>query len=198
MKIGVVHWAFPPVVGGVESHLIYLYGELARMGHDISFLTAPHPQRDDERVGWCTVASDTLMSIDRLLGMPAGPGRRGKVGAMLEGFIRDTSPDVIHAHNLHYFFPDHAESLGLLARKYRIPIVLRMVRISRTPEKRAKYEAELKTLIQKVGAAWGGTQLLTDVYAIEAKIGKVPIAERVTLARKRRTLLRAIAQRIRP
>jgi glycosyltransferase involved in cell wall biosynthesis len=124
MKIGVVHWAFPPVVGGVESHLIYLYGELARMGHGISFLTSPHPLREDGHAGWCTVVPDELMSIDRLLEMPAGPGRWKKVYSMLEGFIRDESPEIIHAHNMHYFFPDHAESLGLLSRKYGIPIVL--------------------------------------------------------------------------
>lgn len=124
MKIGVVHWAFPPVVGGVESHLVYLYGELARMGHGVSFLTAPHPQREDGPAGWCTVASDEMMSIDRLLKMPAGPERWKKVYSMLESFIHDESPDIIHAHNLHYFFPDHAESLGLLSRKYGIPIVL--------------------------------------------------------------------------
>ena len=28
MKVGVMHWAFPPVVGGVESHLIYLYNNV--------------------------------------------------------------------------------------------------------------------------------------------------------------------------
>jgi glycosyltransferase involved in cell wall biosynthesis len=94
------------------------------MGHEISFLTAPHPMREDGNAGWCTIVSDGLMSIDRLLGMPAGPGRREKVCSMLEDFIRVESPDVIHAHNLHYFFPDHAESLGFLSRKYGVPIVL--------------------------------------------------------------------------
>ncbi|HTY91927.1 MAG TPA: glycosyltransferase family 4 protein [Methanocella sp.] len=124
MKIGVVHWAFPPVVGGVESHLGYLYGELARMGHDVSILTAPHPQREDGSTGWCTVVSDELMDIDHLLKVPAGPGRWQEIYTMLEGYIRDYSPDVIHAHNLHYFFPDHAEALGILSKKYGIPIVL--------------------------------------------------------------------------
>ncbi len=124
MKIGVVHWAFPPVVGGVESHLIYLYGELARMGHSISFITAPHPMRDDASVGWCKVTSSELMSIDLLQKIPPGPERREKVFRMLERFIREESPDIIHAHNLHYFFTDHAESLGALSRKYGIPIVL--------------------------------------------------------------------------
>jgi len=124
MKIGVVHWAFPPVVGGVESHLVYLYGELARMGHDITFITAPHPKRDDSSVGWCKVISSELMGIDRLQKIPPGPGRWNDVYGMLERFIRDESPDIIHAHNLHYFYADHAESLGILSRKYGIPIVL--------------------------------------------------------------------------
>ncbi len=124
MRIGVVHWAFPPVVGGVESHLIYLYTELARMGHDISFLTAPHPQRADGDMGWCRVASDGLMSISGLLKTPASQERWDRVYGMMESYIRDFSPDVIHAHNLHYFFPDHAEALGILAKKYGIPIVL--------------------------------------------------------------------------
>lgn len=124
MKIGVVHWAFPPVVGGVESHLIYLYGELAQMGHDISFLTAPHPERDDSQAGWCKVVSDRMMSIEYLLGQPAGPERWGKVHDMLERYILSELPDVIHAHNLHYFFPDHAECLDELSQKYGIPIIL--------------------------------------------------------------------------
>lgn len=124
MKIGVVHWAFPPVVGGVESHLVYLYGELARMGHNIVFITAPHPERDDASVGWCKVVSNELMSIDHLLKVPSSPERWSDVYGMLERFIREESPDVIHAHNLHYFFTDHAESLGILSKKYGIPIVL--------------------------------------------------------------------------
>ena len=124
MKIGVVHWAFPPVVGGVESHLIYLYEELARMGHEVSFLTAPHPQRDDKAAGWCKVVPNDLMSIDHLLHVPAGAERWQKVFEMMESYVRDESPDVIHAHNLHYFFPDHAESLGILSHKYGIPIAL--------------------------------------------------------------------------
>lgn len=124
MRIGVIHWAFPPVVGGVESHLIYLYTELARMGHDISFLTAPHPSRDPDTYPWCRIVDNELMSIGGLLKVPASPERRESVYGMMESYIREFSPDVIHAHNLHYFFPDHAEALGALSKKYAIPIVL--------------------------------------------------------------------------
>ena len=92
MKIGVVHWAFPPVVGGVESHLIYLYEELARMGHEVSFLTAPHPQRDDNSQEWCKITSNSLMSIEHLLPIPAGAERWQKVFEMMEATYGTNRP----------------------------------------------------------------------------------------------------------
>jgi glycosyltransferase involved in cell wall biosynthesis len=122
MKIGVMHWAFPPVVGGVESHLVYLYEELARRGHHVSILTAPHPDRDDGAYPWCRIISSDLMSIHYCL--KAGKGIRGRIYEMMENFIASEEPDIIHAHNFHYFVPDHAECLGELSQKYGLPIVL--------------------------------------------------------------------------
>lgn len=124
MKIGVMHWAFPPVVGGVESHLLYLYEELARKEYEISILTAPHPDRDDHSFNWCQITSSDDMSIDHLLSQAAGPERYRRVHDVLERFILKEKPDIIHAHNFHYFVPDHAECLDELSRKYGIPIVL--------------------------------------------------------------------------
>jgi glycosyltransferase involved in cell wall biosynthesis len=123
MKIGVMHWAFPPVVGGVESHLIYLYEEMARMGYDISILTSPHVQRKNDDYPWCKIVSDDLMSIDHCLNK-AGPDRYKCVHAMLEDFISSEEPDILHAHNFHHFVPDHAECLEELSRKYDLPMVL--------------------------------------------------------------------------
>lgn len=124
MKIGVMHWAFPPVVGGVESHLVYLYEELAARGHEIAILTAPHPERDDRSLDWCRITSNDHMSIDFLMNDPAGPARYQAVYDMMERFIMAERPEVIHAHNFHYFVPDHAECLDELSQKYGIPIVL--------------------------------------------------------------------------
>lgn len=123
MKIGVMHWAFPPVVGGVESHLVYLYEELAGMGHNISILTAPHPDRDPAAYSWCRIVDDDLMSIRYCLN-DSGKDRYGRVYEMMERFIGREEPDIIHAHNFHYFVPDHAECLDELSKKYGIPIVL--------------------------------------------------------------------------
>jgi glycosyltransferase involved in cell wall biosynthesis len=122
MKIGVMHWAFPPVVGGVESHLVYLYEELARRGHRVSILTAPHPDRDDGAYPWCRIISDDLMSIQNCL--KTGEGIREPVYEMMENFIAGEEPDIVHAHNFHYFVPDHAECLDELSKKYGLPIVL--------------------------------------------------------------------------
>ncbi|WP_424359307.1 glycosyltransferase family 4 protein [Methanocella sp. MCL-LM] len=124
MKIGVMHWAFPPVVGGVESHLVYLYEELARRGHEISLLTAPHPDRDDKSVDWIKITSEDYMSLEHLQRRAPVSGRYEKVYDMMERFILKETPEVIHAHNFHYFIPDHAECLDELAKKYGIPIVL--------------------------------------------------------------------------
>jgi glycosyltransferase involved in cell wall biosynthesis len=122
MKIGVMHWAFPPVVGGVESHLVYLYEELARRGHQVSILTAPHPDRDDGAYPWCRITSSDLMSIHYCLG--AGEDIYGRVYEMMEDFIAGEEPDIVHAHNFHYFVPDHAKCLDELSQKYGLPIVL--------------------------------------------------------------------------
>lgn len=124
MKIGVMHWAFPPVVGGVESHLVYLYEELARRGHEIALLTAPHPEREDDSHGWIRITSDDYMNIEFLQHRAPVSGRYEKVYNMIERFILAENPEIIHAHNFHYFIPDHGECLDELAKKYGIPIVL--------------------------------------------------------------------------
>jgi len=124
MKIAVMHWAFPPVVGGVESHLVYLYKELARRGHEISLLTAPHPARNDDDYSWIKITSDNYMSLEYLQRTAPVSGRYEIVYDMMERFILQENPEIIHAHNFHYFIPDHAECLDELSRKYSIPIVL--------------------------------------------------------------------------
>ena len=124
MKIGVMHWAFPPVVGGVESHLVYLYKELARRGHAISLLTCPHPERDDRSSRWINITSEEYMSLEFLQRKAPVSGRYDRVYDMMERFIVRENPEIIHAHNFHYFIPDHAECLDELSKKYSIPIVL--------------------------------------------------------------------------
>ena len=39
MKIAMLHWGFPPIIGGVETHLSLLGPELVKKGHAVSLLT---------------------------------------------------------------------------------------------------------------------------------------------------------------
>lgn len=40
MRIGVVHWAFPPVMGGVEMHLYTVCPEMVRQGQEVYVLVS--------------------------------------------------------------------------------------------------------------------------------------------------------------
>ena len=33
------HWGFPPIIGGVETHLTIILPEMVKMGHKVSLLT---------------------------------------------------------------------------------------------------------------------------------------------------------------
>jgi hypothetical protein len=39
MKIAMLHWGFPPIIGGVETHLTNLMPELVNMGNKVALLT---------------------------------------------------------------------------------------------------------------------------------------------------------------
>lgn len=79
---------------------------------------------------------------------------------------------------------------------YRIPILLSSLRSARNDTKKYEYTIELNTLTDKVGAAWGGSQLMRQVYQIEMAIPKAPVHEKVNLAIQRRDLLGAIAEQV--
>ena len=39
LSIAHMHWGYPPIIGGVETHLITVMPEMARKGHKVSLLT---------------------------------------------------------------------------------------------------------------------------------------------------------------
>ena len=48
MNIAMFHWAFPPTIGGVETHLSILCPELVKQGYDVSLLTGPNGKSKTE------------------------------------------------------------------------------------------------------------------------------------------------------
>lgn len=124
MRIAQLHWAFPPVIGGVESHLAMLGPELVNNGHHVSLLTGTAPGAEEEewyqgmyvrRTRWLDLNSLSPAAIE---------AHREDIRQILENFISRVQPDVIHAHNMHYFSPVHADILADIKERYGIPLVL--------------------------------------------------------------------------
>ncbi len=124
MKIAMLHWAFPPVIGGVESHLAMLGPELVSRGHSVSLLTGSvNGEREEHNYSGMSVKRTPLMDLNSL--------DRESINSLAVGihreirdFLETERPDVVHAHNMHYFSPVHAESLFEVAKTAGLPVVL--------------------------------------------------------------------------
>ncbi|MEA3305620.1 MAG: glycosyltransferase family 4 protein, partial [Candidatus Omnitrophota bacterium] len=119
-----IHWGFPPIVGGVETHLSIMLPEMVRLKHNVSLLTgAVEGTKIKYDYKGVKVNRTPLMDLNWLY-------KRGLIGIkkevleMFENFIREHNPGVIHCHNMHYFSEIHVRALQQLAKDRNIPLVL--------------------------------------------------------------------------
>lgn len=121
MKICVTHYAYHPITGGVETHLVDLCSDLVEQGHEVHALVGSLPGHPDEQtqngvqihrrpeldVEWVrrrkreagVEADDPWKSLQR------------ELRAFYRGFIDHYGIDVVHAHNFHHFLPEYAMAL---------------------------------------------------------------------------------------
>ena len=124
LKIAQLHWGFPPMIGGVETHLTILLPEMVRMGHKVDLLTgvAEGAKVVDKYKG-VGIYRTPIMDLNWL-------AKRGLNGLLSEtervftGFLKRTRPDIIHCHNMHYFSKPHTRTLAMLSKKFGAPLVL--------------------------------------------------------------------------
>ncbi len=124
LNIAHLHWGFYPIIGGVETHLTVLLPEFVRQGHKVSLLTcaAEGYKGEDEFRGF-KVYRTTTMDLNWLY-------KRGlnaieeEVTSAFKDFIDREKPDILHAHNMHYFSLAHASILKQLATRKGIPLIL--------------------------------------------------------------------------
>ena len=124
MKIAMLHWGFPPIIGGVETHLIFLMPELVKMGHKVSLLTGSAdgaPLEFDFKgakiyrsqfydLNW--LFKSNFQEVD------------DNVWDVTFDFLDRVKPEIIHAHNMHYFSRYHTRVLEHYALKHKVPLVL--------------------------------------------------------------------------
>lgn len=124
MRIAQLHWAFPPIIGGVESHLAMLGPELIKNNCSVSLLTGAVKELSYEdwyqgmyikRTPYLDLNSLSLKKIRE---------QAREIRQEMEQFIDKVRPDVIHAHNMHYFSPVHADILYEIKESRGIPLVL--------------------------------------------------------------------------
>lgn len=96
MNILMVHWYYPPQVGGVESLMRSMVGELARRGHQVTVLAASLGEKKE-------ISKDQNFTLIRLPSFD--PQKKG--GEVLKKFKKEigeffdkNSFDLVHLHNL--------------------------------------------------------------------------------------------------
>jgi glycosyltransferase involved in cell wall biosynthesis len=124
LNVAHLHWGFPPIIGGVETHLTIILPEMVRMGHNVSLLTGSVEgvggRYDYEGVD---ITRTPLMDLNWLYKRGL-QGLEDEVHQVFFDFFQRVKPDVIHAHNMNYFSPMHARTLEKLARARGVPLIV--------------------------------------------------------------------------
>jgi glycosyltransferase involved in cell wall biosynthesis len=118
--VGLVHWAFPPVVGGVESHLWDYARRLDGAGFKVTVFTGTEESR--RPAPGVDVVRHHLLDLATYRG--AATGRRARPSARLRAAVlgeflwREVlrrGIGVLHGHNLHHFTPVVAHAVNGIA-----------------------------------------------------------------------------------
>ncbi|MFH1791971.1 MAG: glycosyltransferase family 4 protein [Candidatus Omnitrophota bacterium] len=124
LNIAHLHWGFPPIIGGVETHLNTILPAIARMGHRVGILTGAFSGVGSRyQYKGISVFRTPAMDLNWLSDRGVN-GLEHEIIKNYMGFIDAMKPDILHAHNMHYFSKPHAEMLETIALKKGIPMVL--------------------------------------------------------------------------
>lgn len=109
LQLLMVAHAFPPTVGGVESHLLDIATELRNRGHDVACLVGGTDH--DETVDGITVFRRTALTPASLLRCHDIPALQQRLRAVIDAVNSAVSPHIIHAHNGHHYGTALADQL---------------------------------------------------------------------------------------
>ena len=124
LRIVHLHWGFPPLIGGVETHLTIIMPEMVKLGHKVSLLTgSAEGVPGDYKYEGVDIHRTPLFDLNWLYKRGL-KGLEEELEELFESFFSKTRPDIIHAHNMHYFSEIHTRLLEKMACKYKAKLVL--------------------------------------------------------------------------
>ncbi len=125
MNIGVVHWAYPPMIGGVETHLATIYPEIARMNTKVYLLTARQKGVPDREKDLVDVMRSDILDPTRLEAVKEkGQDISDYVRPVLKDFLTSNKIEIVHAHNLHMDYLPLSKTLVEVSHEMGSPCVL--------------------------------------------------------------------------
>ncbi|MFH1440509.1 MAG: glycosyltransferase family 4 protein [Candidatus Omnitrophota bacterium] len=124
LSIAHLHWGFPPIVGGVETHLTIILSQMVKLGHQVSLLTGTaEGAKVRYKYNGVDIYRIPIMDLNWLYKRGL-EGIKDEVYSVFSSFLRKNKPDIIHTHNMHYFSKTHAEAIADLAKQKNIPLIL--------------------------------------------------------------------------
>jgi glycosyltransferase involved in cell wall biosynthesis len=124
LRISHLHWGFPPIIGGVETHLTILLPMLVEMGCKINLLTGVFEgEKAKDRYKGVGIFREPIMDLN-WLNKRGINGLLEEIKAIFNKFVETTKPDCLHVHNMHYFSKPHVCAIEEIAAKRGIPLIL--------------------------------------------------------------------------
>lgn len=124
LNIAQLHWGFPPIIGGVETHLTIILPQMAQWGHKVSLLTGSvEGVKGRYKFEGVDIFRNPVMDLNWLFKRGLD-GLEDEIERVFSSFFDEAEPDIIHAHNMHYFSKPHASALERFAQKNNTPLVL--------------------------------------------------------------------------
>ncbi|MBU3958653.1 MAG: glycosyltransferase family 4 protein [Candidatus Omnitrophica bacterium] len=124
LSIAQFHWGFPPIVGGVETHLTIILPQMEKFGHKVSLLTGSvEGVKGRYKYQGVNIYRTPLMDLNWLYKRGLD-GLEEEITRFFSSFLEETRPDIIHTHNMHYFSKIHTRTLEHLAKERNIPLIL--------------------------------------------------------------------------
>lgn len=124
LSVGHIHWAYEPIIGGVETHLKILLPDLVKRGIKVGLLTSSvEGYPNQEKKDGIHIYRTPYLNLDFLVKMKTNELKNNLIRVYID-FINELKPDILHVHNFHYFSKTHIKTLEYIAKDRDIPIIL--------------------------------------------------------------------------